>query len=372
MVNLSLYLIQQKQQQQLLMEDKTNKLHAEQSEILNSLTPLKNELHELTKKNDLASRLNAELKNEHNRDVTGLQASFLQMKKDLDAEMLKLKIIEEERLQNLTRHELNQINKIKEDSLRIVLDLEDSITKELTNATSKVFATTIGMAKFNEIAPDFEKSVRSSLQTGVLKLLKNELNPTDPFKKKTLSSTKQAWKPLAIGMSLSAIIFGGIPMIYRQVQEQNDPARIQREADARLAALPVIKKFIVTKNKKIGASFVESIIYTENYYETITQEKFRSGLMKEGSVYMFKQWNITEEKSIQGFSMILSLLDNLHEKAEKIDPDYEKRDIKKMEDLEKETIKKLESILGNAVRLEAAIKFQNRFYEDYVLNEPAI
>ena len=283
--------------------------------------------------------------------------------------MLKLKIVEEERLQNLTRHELNQINKIKADSLRIVLDLEDSITKELSNATSKVFATTIGLEKFREIAPEFENSVRTSLKTGVLKLLKDDLNPIDPLKNKTLSNAQRSWRPLLVGMGISAIVFGGIPMIFRQVQRQNDPTWLQKEADARQAALPIIKKFIVQKRDKLGESFVESIIYTDNFYETITQEKFRSGLMKEGSVYMFKQWNIKEEKSIQSFSMILSLLDNLNDKSDKIDPDFEKRDIKKMEDLEKETMKKLESILGNAVRLEAALKFQNRFYDDYVTNQ---
>lgn len=112
------------------------------------------------------------------------------MKKDLEAEMQKRQTEEEERLQNLTRHELNQINKIKEDSLRIVLDLEDSITKELSNATSKVFATTIGMTKFREIAPDYEKSIRASLQAGVLKLLKNELTPADPTKKRTSQALK--------------------------------------------------------------------------------------------------------------------------------------------------------------------------------------
>lgn len=90
--------------------------------------------------------------------------------------------------------------------------------------------------------------------------------------------------------------------------------------------------------------------------------------MKEGSVYMYKQWKIDEEKSIQSYSMILSLIDVLHEKSGKIDPDYEKRDIGKMSAMEKDTMKKLEKILGNEVRLEAALKFQARYYEDYVMN----
>lgn len=362
-------LVKQKKELQLAAESEMKKAIAQKDEVNLQLAPLKQELTELIKKNEAASRQNTDLKNEHAKDVTALKASFLQMKKDLEEEMRRHKEAEEERLQNMTRHELNQINKIKEDSLRIVLDLEDSITKELSNATSKVFATTIGMTKFREIAPDFEKSIRSSLQAGVLKLLKNELTPTDPTKKKNLTSTQKTWKPMAVGMSISALIFGGIPMAYQYVQEQNDPVRKELEAQARAAAAPPIRKFEPVKVDKLGASLVDSVIYTNRFYEIISQEKFRSGLMKEGSVYMYKQWKIDEEKSIQSYSMILSLIDVLHEKSGKIDPDYEKRDIAKMKLLEKEAMQKLVKILGNEVRLEAAMKFQTRFYEDYLMNE---
>lgn len=360
--------LKQKKQQIQTSDAELKKLAAERDEILSKLAPLKLELNELMKKNEAAGRLNNDLRAEHAKEVTALKSSFLQMKKDLEEEMRKQKTAEEERLQNLTRHELNQINKIKEDSLRIVLDLEDSITKELSNSTSKVFATTIGMTKFREIAPDFEKSIRSSLQAGVLKLLKNELTPADPLKKKTLSSTQKSWKPMAVGISLGAIVFGGIPLTYQHVKDQNDPVRLQMEADARAAAAPPIRKFTPEKVNKLGATLVDSVIYTDQFYETVTQEKFRSGLMKEGSVYMYKQWKIDEEKSIQSYSMILSLIDVLHEKSGMIDPDYEKRDIAKMSAMEKETMKKLEKILGNEVRLEAVIKFQTRYYEDYVMN----
>ncbi|MDO9183607.1 MAG: hypothetical protein Q7U04_14430, partial [Bacteriovorax sp.] len=64
--------------------------------------------------------------------------------------------------------------------------------------------------------------------------------------------------------------------------------------------------------------------------------------------------------------MIFSLIDALKERRESINPDYEKRDIAKMEALEKETMKKVEKLLGNGVRVEAALKFQTRFYQDFL------
>jgi hypothetical protein len=277
--------------------------------------------------------------------------------------MRKLKDAEEKRLQEITRQELNQINKIKEDSLRLILDLEDSITKELTMSTSKVFATTIGMEKFREISTEFEKSVRTSLQNGVLKLLKNELTPIDANKGKKLSTNKTIL-PFVYGVILSAVFFIGGPLLYKYIQNQNDPIKNQLELQAKAEVAPV-KKFIPLKTSKLGDTIVDCVIYTENYVENVSKEQFRSELMKQGSVYLFKQWQIEEEKSIQAFSMIFSLIDTLKNRTEKIDPDFEKRDIDKMVLLEKETLKKLETILGNEVRLEAAIKFYNRFYQDF-------
>jgi pSer/pThr/pTyr-binding forkhead associated (FHA) protein len=358
--------LKEKRQALQAIEAATLQMTAEKDAIAPKLVTLNTELATLNKKIEVALNNNANLKNDHEKQVAGLKAAFLQNKLSLDEEMRKLKEEEEKRLQNLTRQELNQINKIKEDSLRMVLELEDSITKELSNATSKAFANTIGIAKFREIAPDYEKSIRSSLQAGVLNLLQNELTAPDPNKAKSLSSNPKLWKPIAISVIASAFIFGVLPLVYRQVQDQNDPIRKQLEAEARAAAIVPKRKFTPVKVAKLGTTFVNSVIYTEEFSEIYAQEAFRSELMKKGSTYLYKQWQIDEEKSIQSYAMIFSMIDLLTEKAQQIDPDYEKKDIDKMVVLEKETLKKLEKILGNEVRLEAALKFQARFYQEFL------
>lgn len=358
--------IKQKRATLQTIEAEIKKMTAQKEVIVPKLATLNNDLIALTKKVEAASLISANSQSEHAKEVASLKANFLQNKANLEEEMRKLKEAEEKRLQDLTRQELNQINKIKEDSLRLVLDLENSITKELSNSTSKVFATTIGVAKFREIAPDYEKSVRASLQAGVLKLLQNELTPSEARKGKSLSTNQKVWKPVTLGVVASALVFGLLPYIYRQVQDQNDPIKQQLEAQARAAAVVPIKKFTPTKVATLGSTFVNSVIYTEEFCEIYAQEKFRSELMKKGSAYLYKQWQINEEKSIESYAIIFSLIDTLKAKTEKIDPDYEKRDIDKMVAIEKETMKKLEKILGNEVRLEAALKFQTRYYQEFV------
>jgi hypothetical protein len=357
--------LKEKRQSLQTIEAEIKKMAAQKEAITPKLTTLNAELQALNQKIEMASHAVANIQSDHNKQVAALKATFLQNKASLDEEMRKLKETEEQRLQNLTRHELNQINKIKEDSLRLVLDLEDSITKEISNSTSKVFANTVGIAKFREIAPDYEKSIRASLQAGVLKLLKNELSTPDPAKK-SLSSNQKSWKPVIISAVASAIVFGLFPHIYRQVQDQNDPIRKQLEEQARQAAIVPARKFTPSKVATLGKDFVNSVIYTEEFCEIYAQENFRSELMKKGSAYLYKQWQIDEEKSIQSYAMIFSMIDVLKEKTQKIDPDNEKKDIAKMAQLEKETMKKLEKILGNEVRLDAALKFQNRFYLEYI------
>jgi pSer/pThr/pTyr-binding forkhead associated (FHA) protein len=358
-------LLKEKRQTLQTLETETKKLSTQKESMIPKLATLNAELSALNQRIEVSSLAVANIQNDHNKEVAALKATFLQNKAALDEEMHKLKEAEEKRLQNLTRQELNQINKIKEDSLRLVLELEDSITKELSNSTSKVFANTIGVTKFKEIAPDYEKSIRTSLQAGVLKLLQNELTTPDPSKK-SLSSNPNIWKPVTISVIASALIFGLLPHIYRQVQDQNDPIRKQLEEQARLAAIVPARKFTPTKVSTLGSTFVNSVIYTEGFCEIYAQENFRSELMKKGSAYLYKQWQIDEEKAIQSYAMIFSMIDLLREKTGKIDPDNEAKDIAKMAQLEKETLKKLEKILGNEVRLDAALKFQNRYYQEYV------
>jgi pSer/pThr/pTyr-binding forkhead associated (FHA) protein len=358
--------LKQKKTSYQTIEAEINKLSAQKEAIIPKINELNNELSVLMKKVEAAAATSHNIQAQHNKEVEGLKTAFLQNKAHLEEEMRKLKEVEEKRLQNLTRQELNHINKLKEESLRLVLDLEDSITKEISNSTSKVFANTIGIEKFREIAPNYEKSIKASLQSGVLKLLQNELTATDDKKGKTLSSKQTNWKPISVAVAISFVIFGVLPQIYRQVKDQNDPIRRQLEEQARAAAVKPVKKFTPTKVATLGTTFVQSVIYTEDFCETYAQENFRSELMKKGSTYLYKQWQIDEEKSIQSYAMIFSMIDLLKEKTAKIDPDNEKKDIGKMETIEKETMKKLEKILGNEVRLEAALKFQTRFYHEYV------
>lgn len=339
----------------------------EKEDISAETAQLNNELLLVRKKLQMGAQEASKLEEENKAKVTILKNEFLQNKAALQEEMRKLKESEEKRLQDLTLQELNQINKIKEDSLRIVLDLENSITKEICMGSSKVFAATIGVEKYREVSTEFEKSVRASLKKGVLSLLQNELSPVDTSKDSSLTiKKKKMWKSFGYGVAVSTVLFGSFFFIYERIKYENDPIRKQLEAQAREAAKVPVRKFTPVKTAKLGATFVDSVIYTEGFHETYSKESFRSELMKKGSTYLYKKWQIDEEKSIQSYAMIFSMIDTLKARAEKIDPDYEKRDIDKMILLEKETMGKLEKILGNEVRLEAALKFQNRFYQDYL------
>ncbi len=344
------------------------KLTIEKENILPQFQTLNNQLLDLNKKIEIASINNNKFNAENAQILALSEKQHLEAKNAYKDEMRALKASEEKRIQELLHVEMTRINKLKEDSLRLVIDLENSITKEISNTSSKIFANTIGIDKYREIAPEFEKALRSSLQTGVLKLLQNELNPNQNNKMSGLTTSKKHLKPFLAGLGISAILFGLLPYSIKKIQMQNDPIQRQLEADAQekaRALIPVIK-FTPEKVSTLGANFTKSVIYTDNFCETYSKENFRSGLIKQGSVYLYKQWQIEEEKSIESYAIIFSLIDALKERREKINPEFEKRDIAKMEAFEVETMKKVEKLLGNGVRLEAAIKFQARYYQDFL------
>lgn len=353
---------------QLISTTYLEKITQEKDLIFPQFQALNNQLSDLNKKIEIATLQNNKTKSDFDKSILDLENKHIETKSNYTNEMRLLTIKEENRLQELLRDEMLRIGKIKEESLRLVLDLEDSITKEISNASSKIFAETIGVDRYREIAPLFEKTLRTTLQSGVLKLLHNQLEPSKDGKKKTLSSTKKNWKPFSTGIASSAIVFLLLPYIYKEIQIENDPVQqnLRAEARAREFAPPPIAKFIPQKVKELGSNFTNSVIYTENFCETYAIEKFRSDLIKEGMDYLYKNWKIPEEKSIESYSLMFSLIDTLKEKRENINPEFEKKDIAKMETLENETMKKVEALLGNGVRLEAALKFQNRFYQTFI------
>lgn len=347
------------------LEKEAKDFIAQKEALIPEIENLKAQVNEARKKLDDISRQAVHIQKNHEKEIAGLDIIFAQKKENLDAEIKKLRDIEEKKIQNLVLQEINQINKLKEESLKMVLDLEDSITKELVNSTMTVFANTIGASKFKEIAPHYEQSIRTSLQGGVLKLLKNELNPSKSPNAKKLSSNPKVMKPVIISSLISAFIFGLIPHIYRQVEDQNDPVRLEMAARARAAAIIPKRVFTPMKVAELKPTFVDAVIYTEGFTDVYAKEEFRSELMKKGSEYLYKQWQIDEEKSIEAYAMIFSMIDLLKDKTLKVDPDNEQKDIQKMVQIEKETLKKLEKILGNEVRLEAALKFQTRYYKEF-------
>lgn len=335
-----------------------------------SLLPELGELNEQVKslklKIEATSSQSAHLEADQKQKMALLEKNHLEAKKNYQDEMVKLKESEEKRLQQQLHEEMSRVSQLKEESLRLVIDLEDSITKEISIATSKIFASTIGASKYSEIAPQFEKSIRTSLQTGVLKLLKNDLDPSS--KSAGLSAAKKPWKPLLAGMTISGLAFGLLPYVYKEVQHQTDPVQQQMRLDAEQAAkaLIPIPKYTPEKVKTLGSTFVNSVNHTEDFCEIYALEEFRSKLIKEGSVYLYKNWQIEEEKSIESYAIMFSMIDALKLRRESVNPEFEKRDIAKMVTLENETMKKVEKLLGNAVRVEAALKFQARFYNDFV------
>ncbi len=353
------------QELQLLNLDLEN-IKKNKEDQLSEIETLNEQARQLKSKIDISSIQAANIDTGHKQRINDLEKTHLEAKKNYQDEMVKLKESVEKRLQLQLQDESARISKLKEESLRLVIDLEDSITKEISIATSHLFTSSIGASKYSEIAAQFEKSIRTSLQTGVLKLLKNDVNTAS--KNTGLASSRQDWKPLAVGFVLSAVIFVLLPYVYKEILFHNDPVQqqLRLEAERATRALIPIAKFTPEKVATLGASFVLSVNHTEEFCETYALPEFRAKLIKEGSVYLYKSWQIDEEKSIESYAIMFSLIDALKLRRDSVKPEFEKRDVAKMAVLEHETMKKVEILLGNGVRLEAALKFQARFYNDFV------
>jgi hypothetical protein len=86
--------------------------------------------------------------------------------------------------------------------------------------------------------------------------------------------------------------------------------------------------------------------------------------VKVATQYMYKQWKVDEEKTVEAISMLRTLVQVLESQRQKIHPDFVQQGRKKMDEHEEQTIQKVREVLGTAVKFEAYRRLEMKFISD--------
>jgi hypothetical protein len=124
------------------------------------------------------------------------------------------------------------------------------------------------------------------------------------------------------------------------------------------------KKVTPERVPEVKDSYVDLVLYTDQFYEMYLNPEFNERFGKATMEYLLRTWRIEEENSIQVVSMSKTLVKTLLEKKDTIRTDFLEQGLAKLKETEAETEQKLVEILGSQVKYESYRKFERKYFRD--------
>jgi hypothetical protein len=189
--------------------------------------------------------------------------------------------------------------------------------------------------------------------------LKEELKIVKPY------SFYRAKTTYAVGFLTFLLGLSVIPL-QNQVDQYVNQATYKEQRDSEIEQKRLeyeSKRFQPPQVPQWQESYVDLVIYTENFVTQYAQESYQQELNQEIMDYLYETYKIEEEITIQALSKVYSLITALNHRFQNIHPDFVEENVTQMRLEEDTTLNEVEKLLGSKVRLEALFKAQKKFFE---------
>ncbi|MBX3020282.1 MAG: FHA domain-containing protein [Bdellovibrionales bacterium] len=342
-----------------------------QQELLNlraDIEKMKNE-REITDKQvktsqDALTKLNDEIRAANNRvkDAQDDAANeLLQLRAKLEDDKAK---IGKEEIAHMEELKLQTTRKIREMELSLVDELHDKkdlMSRELA-LTVETYLKEDPSAKAKNLKP-LQDEMRSLLEKQIVTITKDD---SAKAKQASLIELKRRQKWMTgmtgamVGMAMALIgehAYFFLKNEQSPVQRQVAALQEQRKADLES------RRFNPPQTSDFKATYVDNVVYTENFTGTYTSDDFQKKFLKGLVPYMLKTWKTDESKVIELMGISVTLVKTLADKRANIHPDFVNQGLEKMKQDETEAMNRMRTLLGSQVRLESFKKFEKQFFE---------
>lgn len=292
---------------------------------------------------------------------------------DVQSQMLGIRARFEEDKARLLKEEQRRLEEMKLETTRRVQKLEKELLSEIETKKDRM-GREIMLLIETHLKQQADKSLDLGKLHGSLAKLLNEqivMMSKDPAAQQKQASlvTLRRWEKariLILGCALGATLLLGaqhfeqiINLDVSPMQNQILTAIEQRKQDLEK------RKFNPPQTAEYKSTYVDNVIYTENFAATYQNGDFQDALFKGLAPYMLRMWRMDEDKVIQLLSISSATVTALADKKENIHPDFVPQSIEKMRGFEKEAQGKMVALLGSQVRYESFKKFEAQFYSAY-------
>ena len=290
-------------------------------------------------------------------------AQIAEYKSKLDNEYNRLRREQEDHLDRLRHDEAMRAKKVREELAESLFREKDKISKEIFNALEIEIVKVIKPADWSTISQSVKEKLHETLEDRTISISTD----SNSERAETISIPKkkraERFSYLTQGLLAGMLCLYVAQFAYHKFQEDSNPMKTAAEEDAKKRAEDLERrKFNPPQTDELRESYVDSVIYTENFVQKYLDDDYQNKWLKAVTHYLFKQWRIEENKTIEILSAVNSLIKTLEEKKQSIHPDFIEDGIAKMNALEAETSEKLKEMLGSEVKFQAFRRYEKRFY----------
>lgn len=329
-------------------------------------------LHKERDASEKSARTAVETLAKYNDEIRVSQAKVKAAQDEAEGQLVKIRAKLEDDKAKLQKEESEHFEELKLQTARKIRDLEMRMVDELhdkKDLMSRELMLTI--ETFIKRNPD-SKNMRM-LQDEISALLDKQIvtitqDDSAKVKQASLVQMKRRQKLVTTFWGLvfgAAGALGGERAYFVLKNEQSPMQRhVDRVAEERAKDLEE-RKFAPPQTPGFKATYVDNVVYTENFVETYNSDEFQNRLRKGLSAYMLRMWKTDEDKIIELLGIANALVKNLGEKRANIHPDFVNQGLEKMKADENEAVGRMRTLLGSQVRVESFKKYEKQFYDDY-------
>ncbi len=287
-----------------------------------------------------------------------LEMEKTQMTKDMYDQVNQLKLLELDKLKGLKEDLLSELHKTKE-----------RLSKEIHAQVEKSLVGSIPVEKLNALSNTVLERIQATLaeQTAHIAISGNDdANQLTADTKTVLKKQKrERFQQMVMGFVVGAIAIGVLQATYLKVTNNLNPVKdLIAEQAAEAKKDMEAKKFNPKREPEVKDSYVDLVLYTDQFYEMYLSPDFNERFGKATMEYLLRTWRIEEEKSIQVVAMSKTLVKTLLEKKDSVRTDFLEQGMQKLKETESETEAKIVEILGSQVKYESYRKFERKYFRD--------
>lgn len=297
------------------------------------------------------------------------EAQKAHYKSQMDVEQQKMLKASQEQVNQMKVLEMERLNTLKEDMLSELYKNKETISKEIHRAIEKEIVNLMPPSQFGPFSENLYKQILGSFDDHTASMSADAHSDKGQLKKDAnlvlKKQRRERYQYISMGVLMGMFFFFVGSNVYRYVQEKQNPVsdKIAEQAEQVKKDLDE-KKFNPARVPEVKDSYVDLVLYTDQFTELYLDPEFHDKWGKAAMDYLLRTWRVEEEKSIQVVAMAQTLVKTLVEKKETVRTDFLEQGLGKMKELETETSNKIVDILGSQVKFESFRKFEKKYFRD--------